>query len=178
MRTKAGARRVRLPGARTYSKGAWLTFAVLALAGVGFAYRQAPHQFDFGSKKSEAVCAVPIASPSTPASGPKVLEVGNQAFACDISGLVLVLPSCDTCGKAPLYLRAVERLSLAKMTLVLPQDSAVESSALKNFQGTVHTSSEEAFGAGFMLVDSGRIVKIERDPVLFYDFAKSIGEVK
>lgn len=178
MRTKAEARRVRLSGSRTYSKGAWLTCAVLALAGVGFAYRQASHPFAFASNKSEAVCAVPNTAQQPLVPGPRVLEVGTQAFAREISGLVLVLPSCDTCGKAPLFLRAVERLSLAEKTLVFPQNSGVEISALKNFQGSVETSSEDAFGAGFVLVDSGRIVKIERDPVLFYDFAKSIGEVK
>lgn len=167
-----------MSGARTYSKGAWLTCSVLALAGVGFAYRQAPHQFAFAPNKSEVVCAIPNATQQPLVSRPRVLEVGNQAFAREITGLVLVLPSCDTCGKAPLFLRAVERLSLAEKTLVFPQNSGVEISALKNFQGSVETSSEDAFGAGFVLVQSGRVAKIERDPVLFYDFAKSIGVVK
>lgn len=175
---KTEARRVRFSGARTYLKGAWLTCAVLAFAGVGFAYRQAPHQFAFAQTKSEAVCALPSAAQQPLVPGPRVLEVGSQAFAREISGLVLVLPSCDTCGKAPLFLRAVERLSLAKRTLVFPQDSGVENSALKNFRGSIENSSGDDYGAGFVLVDSGRILKIERDPVLFYDFAKSIGEAK
>ncbi len=177
MRTETEARRVRLSGARTYSIGAWLTCAVLALAGVGFANRQAPHPFAFAPTMSEAVCAVPNTGQHPQVSGRKVLEVGDQAFSSEVSGLVLVLPSCDTCGKAPLYLNAVKNLKLHGKTRVYIQDSSMAKYGIEGFKGQIQSANGVVFGAGLVLVDSGRIVKLERSPVFFYDFALSIGEV-
>ncbi len=168
MRTETEARRVRLSGARTYSKGAWLTCAVLALAGVGFAYRQAPHQFAFAPNKSEAVCAVPNTGQNPQVSAHKVLEVGDQAFTSEVSGLVLVLPSCDTCGKAPLYLNAMKNLKLHGKTSVYIQDFAMAKDKIEGFKGQIQSENDVVYGAGLFLVDSGRITKIERSPVFLF----------